>query len=347
MSLNQIINVQIDRQTSIPSRTGFGVPLILGRSSKLSQKVQVFSSIESVAGVFASSDPEYIMAQKLLSQTFVPPTFLIGDWDTGETLAENLDAIRDINDDWYCLLLDSAVKADIEAAAAYIEPLVKIHIAMSSDAAIFDSTSTTDVAYALKAAGYDRTALIAKKTGVTDYPHAAWAGEMLPRLPGEATWAYKTLRGVTFDVLTPNEKAAALRNDSGTGKNANVYTRVAGVSITQDGNMVSGEYIDVMRGVDFIRARIQERVYFRLVNSPKIPYTNAGVNVIVNEIKAVLATAINQNILRDDPAPVAFGPDVADVDPIDRGNRFLPDVTFQGELAGAIHRTEIRGVVSV
>ena len=347
MSLNQIINVQIDRQTSLPSRAGFGVPLILGRSNKLTPKVQTFTDIESVAAVFAPADDEYIMAQKLLSQTFVPPVFKIGKWVVADAISVNLDDIRNIDDDWYCLLLDSETQAHIQDAAAYIEALKKIHLAMSTDDAIFSAASTTDVAYVLKAAGYDRTAVIAKKGPVTDFPHAAWAGMMLPRTPGEATWAYKSLSGVAVDVLTPGEKAVALRNAQGTGKNANIYTRVGGVSITQDGNMASGEYIDVMRGVDFISARIQERVYFQLVNLPKIPYTNAGVNIILNEIDAVMKTAINQGILRADPAPTVSAPDVQDIDPIDRGNRLLPDVKFQGQLAGAIHRTEIQGVVTL
>ena len=346
-SLDSIINVQIDRQTTAPSRAGFGTALILGKSGKLLQKVQTFTDLTSVAAVFASTDPEYVMAQKYFGQTFKPLQLKIADWDDSNPLADELDAVEEFDADWYCLLIETAVQADILAAAAWIEAKRKIFIAKSSDAGCFDPAITTDVLSLLKAANYDRTATIVKKNGVTDYPDAAWAGALLPTDPGSVTWKFKTLAGVTVDVLTPNEKLAVLRNEAGTGKNGNTYTRVGGVNITEEGNMASGEFIDVMRGVDFIHARIQERIYFQLVNLPKVPYTNAGVNIVVNEINAVMQTAIAQGILRDDPAPTVTAPDVQDIDPIDRANRVLPDVKFEAQLAGAIHKVRILGVVTV
>ena len=40
-------------------------------------------------------------------------------------------------------------------------------------------------------------------------------------------------------------------------------------------------------------------------------------------------------------------PAVADVSITDKGKRFLPDVSFTGVLAGAIHGTKINGVVTL
>lgn len=347
MSLDSIITVQIDRQTTAPSRAGFGTALIMGKSGKLAQKVQSFTSIESVEAVFTSGDAELAMAQKYFGQEFRPTLLKIADWDDSNPLADELADVEEFDGDWYCLLLETATQADIEAAAAWIEARRKIFIAKSSDADNFDSAVTTDVLSVLKAAAYDRTATITKKNQVTDHPDAAWAGLILPRDPGSVTWKFKTLAGVTVDSLTPTEKLAVLRNEAGTGKNGNTYTRVGGVNITEEGNMASGEFIDVMRGVDFLHARIQERIYFRLVNLPKIPYTNAGVNVVLNEILAVLNTGIAQDILRADPAPTVSAPDVQDIDPIDRANRLLPDIEFAAQLAGAIHKTQIQGVVTI
>jgi len=346
-SLDSIITVQIDRQTTAPSRAGFGTGLILGKSSKLSSKVQTFTDLASVAAVFDSADPEYQMAQKYFGQELRPTFLKIADWDDSNPLADELDAVEEFDADWYCLLLETALEADILAAAAWIEAKRKIFIAKSSDAGCFDPAVTNDVLSDLKAANYDRTATIVKKNGVTDHPDAAWAGLSLPRDPGSISFKFKSLAAVTVDSLTPNEKLAVIRNEAGTGKNGNTYTRVGGVNITEEGNMASGEFIDVMRGVDFIHARVQERIYFQLVNLPKVPYTNAGVNIVVNEIKAVMETAIAQSILRADPAPTVTAPDVQDIDPIDRANRVLPDVKFEGQLAGAIHKVRILGVVTV
>lgn len=347
MSLDTIIEVQIDRQTTVPSRTGFGTPLFLGKSHKLTSLVQSFSSIEDVAAIFAPTDQEYIAATKYLGQTFKPTTIKIAEWAAADSAAVALNKVLAYDSDWYALSADtSAADADILALAAIIETQKKIFVAQSTDNTIF-SNSTSDIAYLLKTAGYDRTALICKKDPVTDHPDAAWVGGMLPRDPGSATWKFKQLAGVAVDSITEAEKAFALRNEAGTGKNANTYTTVGGVGITEEGSMASGEFIDVIQGVDYITARIKERVYFQMVNLPKIPYTNAGVAIIVNEINAVLQNAIGIGILRADPAPTISVPDVQDIDPIDRGNRFLPDVKFQAQLAGAIHKTKIMGVVTV
>jgi len=346
MSLDTIIEVQIDRQTTVPSRAGFGIPLFMGQAHKLAGLVQSFSSMEDVDAVFDPTDEEYKAALKLFGQTFKPPTIKIGEWAALDAADVALGKILVADSDWYGLCMSSAVKADIELVAPLIEAQRKIFIARSTDDAIFTS-GTTDVAYVLKAAGYDRTALICKKDAVTDYPDAAWLGEMLPQDPGSATWKFKTLKGVTVDNITEAEKAFAIRNEAGTGKNANTYSSVGGVGITEEGSMASGEFIDVIQGVDYITARIKERVYFRMVNLPKIPYTNAGVAIIIAEVNAVLQNAIAIGILRDDPAPIISAPDVQDVDPIDRGNRYLPDVKFEAQLAGAIHKTKIQGTVTV
>ena len=40
-------------------------------------------------------------------------------------------------------------------------------------------------------------------------------------------------------------------------------------------------------------------------------------------------------------------PDVSAIDPVDRANRLLPDVTFEATPAGAIHKAVITGAVSI
>lgn len=349
MSLDNIIDVQIDRQTTIPSRAGFGTPLIFGirASNLMSSKVQTYTDIDSVLADFASTDEEAKAATALFSQDLRPTQIKIGFADSANAIADELSDIEEADPDWYCVISTSRTDADIEALATAIQTRNKIYIAASDSADIFDGAITTDIATTLKDAGFDRTALIALKGGVGDYPDGAWAGGLLPTDPGSVTWKFKQLVGVTVDDLTPTEKNAVLRNEAGTGKNANTYTRVGGVNITEEGSMASGEFIDIIRGVDWIQARIQERIYFQLVNLPKIPYTNAGAQVIVNEIEAVLAQAIGNDVLRADPAPVVTVPDVQDIDPIDRGNRKLTTVEFEGQLAGAIHKVVIRGTVTV
>ena len=131
------------------------------------------------------------------------------------------------------------------------------------------------------------------------------------------------------------------------GKNINHYTLTAGVAITRQGKTAGGEWIDVMRFVDWLKARMQERIYQQLVNLLKIPYTDQGVAIIENLVRAQLQEGIRVGGLAKDPEFTVTVPKVIDVSQTDRANRLLPDVKFNATLAGAIHKININGVVTV
>lgn len=200
---------------------------------------------------------------------------------------------------------------------------------------------TTDLGAELKALTYDRTALMYGGAANTEYPEAAWAGLILPENPGSVTWFAKTLAGVTPDDLTDAQKTKAL------GNNVNTYTTIGGVNLTQNGTMASGRFIDIRRGVDWLQARMEENIFSRIVNTKKIPYTNAGIALIEDQIRFTLNDAITKNVIAADPAPTIVTPTVLSVSANDRANRLLPDVTFSAMLAGAIHEVQINGTVSV
>ena len=170
---------------------------------------------------------------------------------------------------------------------------------------------------------------------------AAWMGKIFPLEPGQATWKFKTLAGITATNLSSSERSAVL------GRNGNLMTEIGGVDITEEGTMASGEFIDVIRGVDWIHARIQERVFTLLVNTSKVPYTNAGITMVENEVRAVLSEATLNGILSEDEPYTVTVPNVLDIAQPDKATRCLPDVKFSGVLAGAIHKVKIQGVVTV
>ena len=130
-------------------------------------------------------------------------------------------------------------------------------------------------------------------------------------------------------------------------KKANYYITVAGVSIVMNGQVSGNEWIDTIRGIDWLEARMKERLFSALINAPKIPYTDNGVAIIEAGVRAQLAEGIRVGFLAADPAPEVTVPKVADIDPAQKAARILPDVSFSATLAGAIHEIEIDGVVSV
>jgi hypothetical protein len=84
-----------------------------------------------------------------------------------------------------------------------------------------------------------------------------------------------------------------------------------------------------------------------LVNSPKVPYTNAGITAIEGEIRRSLTEGVTNDFIATEPAFTVTTPNVSDVSQADKANRVLRNVTFQATLSGAIHVVEINGVVSI
>jgi hypothetical protein len=252
---------------------------------------------------------------------------------------EDIQAVIEASDDWYCLILTSRTDLDIRLAAAKIETLKKIQIACSDDSNV-KGASSSDIGSVLELAAYLRTALL-YSADQANYPEAAWAATRLPLDPGSETWKFATLSGITPDALTDNEVSNL------EGKKVNFYNTIAGLSIVQNGQVSGNEWIDVIRGIDWLEARMKERVFSRLVNSPKVPYTDLGVAVIEADVRAQLLEGVRVGLLAADPEFEVNVPKVADIDPADRAARILPDVSFNATLAGAIHEVEISGVVSV
>ncbi len=106
----------------------------------------------------------------------------------------------------------------------------------------------------------------------------------------------------------------------------------------------SGEYIDIIRGVDWSEARIQELIYQVLINNIKVPFTDDGIQAVDSQLKAALQEGIDVGLYASYETTV---PLAADVSATDKGNRLLPDVEFVAILAGAINKVQVNGIVSL
>lgn len=256
-------------------------------------------------------------------------------------LAADLAAIKAAtNQDWYGLALDSQSEAEIAAAALFVETEKKIACFNTSDYGCAKAATTTDVMSDLKAAAYARSGVLFSKKELLSYSGAAWmAKQFAGANPGSDTWAYKTLASVTVDELTTSERSAIL------DKNGNVYNPVSGINVTEKGKSGSGEYFDVTRFVDWLRAEIQFRVFSALVNNSKIPYTDVGIDAIVAIIDGALKFGVTRGGLVAGTTQV-LAPKVADIPSATKASRRLEDITFSGTLAGAIHELDIAGTVT-
>jgi len=258
-------------------------------------------------------------------------------------IAADLAAIELADPDYYALCLDSNSEAEIEAAQAYVETLEKIAAYHTCDAGVRDSGTTDDVISDLQDSAYVRCIIMSSKDH-DGFAGAAWLGRMLPHNPGKATWAFKTLSGVTVDTLTTTQ-AAAIK-----AKGGNIYTTIAGINMTENGQAPDGTFLDIVRGRDWLAARMRERVISLIANTLKVPYTDAGVAMVVNQIRAQLRQGQSDayGFIAKDPDFTVTYPLVADVSTANKANRILPDINFDSTLQGAIHSViPISGVVSV
>lgn len=257
------------------------------------------------------------------------------------SLAANVTAISAVNDDWYGLInATPQSKARSLALAAHVETQEKILGVTTFDTDCGDQASTTDIMYALNAAQYFRTYCIYSESQ-GDHAAAVWMGNRFPFDPGSSTWAYKPLSGVTVDSLSAGFVSAVK------AKSGNVYTTFAGLPVTEEGKMAAGEWIDVIRGRDWLVARIRERVFGLLANAPKVPFTDPGIDQVKAQVAAQLQEGIGNLYLAASPEPIVTAPLAADVSDANKTARLLPDVAFEATLAGAIHATNISGVLKV
>lgn len=255
-----------------------------------------------------------------------------------ETWVAALEAVEQENNTWYGIVSETHVAADVEALSDAINARRKLFGTSTADT-VTPTTGITDIAYKLSAKTADRTYGIYLPTADTEFPEAAWMGAQLPYTPGSNDWDFKRAVGVTVSNLTDTQRAN-LRN-----KNTNMYTTVAGVNIFQDGDTFGGSPIDEIVGIDWLYARLQEGVYFRLINSLKVPMTNPGLAIIENEIRSVLSQAEANGLI--DRGWSVTTPDVSTIPANLRAQRTAGVFVFRARLAGSIRRVQINGFLSV
>jgi hypothetical protein len=257
---------------------------------------------------------------------------------TTETYPAALAAVDAENDVWYCLTADTQVVAEQEALSDVIQAMEKIY-GLSSPDAVAPTTGITDIGYKLEAKNAERTFGVWSATAATEFPELAWIGSQLAVTPGANDWDYKQAVNVTRSILSATQMTN-LRN-----KGWNFYRRKGGVDIFQDGNMFSGAYIDVAIGKDWLRARLQEGVYFRIINSLKIPMTDPGLLIVENEIRAVLSLAESNGLI--DSGWTVTTPPVLSIPATLRAQRAAGVFVIRARLQGSVRSVAINFYLSV
>ena len=162
---------------------------------------------------------------------------------------------------------------------------------------------------------------------------------------GSITYKNIALKGVPVADITPRELKALHK------VNVNSYVTKCGVGVTSEGKTMSGEYIDIIDSRDWIILQIEYNVQKLLIDNPKIPYTDTGINLIRTEVINTLQSAYKNGIIAEDAeGNPAYNVDFAarsETSKADRAERIYKGGKFSFDLAGAVHEATINGVINI
>ena len=192
-----------------------------------------------------------------------------------------------------------------------------------------------------------------KNTQDTDsYPadnrmlHVAFAVKWLSAASGSETAAFKELSGIQPSDLTELEMKKL------TAVNLNFFIPVGGRNVTMNGKVMSGEWMDVIRFRDWLKSNIQNKVANLFISTPKIPFNNAGISLVQNQVIAALKEGQAAGGIPEDefdengnliPAFVTSVPKLENISYEDRVARRLTGCKFKARISGAIHFAEVDG----
>ena len=342
---NRYVDVVITRQTQALSQMGFGLTLILSLDKALPYKeYSGDTALAEIGTEFGVESKTYKLASAIFGQTPKPSkvaVYGVGTYVDGVDPASELSAALNelvlTRNDWYYLTCTEQADAEITELSTWINTKEKLY---------FASTANETLAETLNS---DRTVLLVHPNPET-YPAEAWVGACAPLKIGSYTWTFKTLSGIApaaYDTTTINDIEAA---------NGSTYIAEGGVNITSKGVTTSGEYIDIIQSQDYLKARMTENVFGLLVRSPKVPFVDGGIALVVAEGEKTLSTEVVDErtgegiIARDvdgNPMYTIDAPTRAEISVNDRAGRILPDLKWDATIAGAIENVRIRGVLQL
>lgn len=181
------------------------------------------------------------------------------------------------------------------------------------------------------------------------YAALAWMAKCFGYDPGTETWMMKELATVMPSALDTAQKKELEANNTGR------FLRYGGCNVTIGGNMLAGEWIDVIRFRDWIKNEMQIRVFNVVKVNRKVPFTDAGIAMIEGQMIATLKKGqevggIADTEYDDDgnatPGFTVTVPRALDFTEAERKSRKLTGCKYTARLAGAIHVVEIYGFLT-
>ena len=209
------------------------------------------------------------------------------------------------------------------------------------------------IASQLKTKSLSRTMTV-YSSHADEYPCASIAGRAFTvNFEGTnttITLMYKRMPGITVEDLGPSQYNNMI------DKNCNANINVADNYMFAEGMMADGTWFDTIHGVDWLSNAMQTNVFNLLYQTTtKIPYTDAGVGMVVQKMEQSLRQAVRNGLIA--PGTTSEGVylplgyqittvPISEVDASDKGARMYRGITFVCVGAGALQGVTITGSFS-
>lgn len=268
---------------------------------------------------------------------------------TADTAATALAAIEKYSTDWYFISAEDRTTQFVLAMASEIQARKKIFFTANSDVAALQGTelaSASDVPAQLAKSMYTRTVCLWHHTASHDYPEMAYVAYGAPYDAGSIAWGNAQLTGVEASLQPANQRPlTSIQKSALDVRHCNFIDLDGGVPVVRRGITSGGEWIDIIRGVDWLESDVKSSLRDLLINQKggKITYDDTGITRIRQVIETSLQRAVNRNFLSSYTVNV---PKASQVALADKKARILKDVAFAGILAGAILDVNLKGTVA-
>ncbi|MDR2952561.1 MAG: DUF3383 domain-containing protein [Treponema sp.] len=353
--LPKIVDVVINRQTTVPSMKSFSEHLFVDSFDPAGTKfetkrVLVIGDPEELinAGLDYDSVPYKAAMKQFMQNPRIGQMYIGVKRPNDANWTAALSAIKKENNGFYAVTTSARSFAEQQEIAHWVESNKKLGGIESGDSAITDE-ATGDIGSYIKLNNMDRSFVFfhpgcapganGKIADNDPFPAVALFGKNLTYQPGSATWMFKDVNGVPTYELENDQFETA------TKKNVLLYCSVADVPTTFWGKVGSGEYIDIIHGCDWLEGRIQNRVFATFKKNKKISFNDRGITVVKDALMFALQEGIDVAELLD--SYTVSAPERSNVPSDDVAKRNLPNVTAEAPLQGAIHTTKMRVTVTL
>lgn len=300
-----------------------------------------YSELKDMLAHYTADDAEYKMAAAMFMQSPRPSLIAVYSRDPSADITTTLNTIiSSVNNKWYGLVINNRTKAELQAAGTWASANKKLFFGCTSDLTTLDDRNNDREVFII----HDRP---------TDYPDCAIVGQNLAKQPGSITWKWKVLAGqiaCNYDTTTLN----IIRE-----KNGIALTEYGGAVYTNEGKVTSGEFIDVIMGLDWVESELESRQVKLFLDNPKIKIDNPDLAKVQSVVISVMIDAgkygiiaeasSDEEIKRSPDGKYLYTTEVpqrSDISANDRAARTVNGVEFTFELAGAVHKTNITGLVA-